>query len=69
MFDQHLYVQAKLDDLNRGVIRHQQQRAADPRAEAPRTGVGIRHEVFRRIAGDDEPRQRHSFWRRLTSAE
>jgi hypothetical protein len=33
-------------------------RAADPKAEVPRTGVGLVHEVFRRIAEGERPAPR-----------
>ena len=32
--------------------------AADPKAEVPRTGVGMVHEVFRRIAEGERPAAR-----------
>ena len=67
MFNEELYVRTKLADLYREPAVPRWPRAADPEAEVPRTGVGVRHEVFRRIAGDGV-RARPSFWRRLRFA-
>jgi len=68
MLEQEFYVRAKLDDLRRGlVIAERRRQAADPGAEVERTGVGVRHEVFRRMVGDPAPRRR-PFWRRFLIA-
>lgn len=66
MFDQELYVRDKLMDMRREAsVRSLRRQAADPNAEIPRTGVGLRHEVFRRIVGDEAPRGRgFAFFRR-----
>jgi hypothetical protein len=61
-----VYVREKLADMERHVRRWEREKAADPRAEIPRTGIGIKHEVFRRIVGDAQPK-RPPLWRRLTA--
>jgi hypothetical protein len=65
-----LYAREKLSDLDRRArqprIERVDVRAPLAGADVPRTGVGLRHEVFRRIAGDARP-ARPSFWRRLTA--
>ena len=67
MLEQELYVRAKLDDLRRYTVVRDEPRVVDEGAEVPRTGVGVRHEVFRRIAGDRQP-ERAPLWRRIVFA-
>jgi hypothetical protein len=55
MFEQ-IYVEEKLRELQGWRVRAaEHHRHADPRAEVPRTGVGLVHEVFRRIAEGERP--------------
>jgi hypothetical protein len=56
MFTQ-IYVEEKLREIKqREASVRERSRHADPNAEVPRTGVGLVHEVFRRIA---EPEPAH----------
>ena len=66
---EHAYVNEKLANVGRPVRRWEREKPADPLAEVPRTGIGIKHEVFRRIVGDPQPRRpkRQPLWRRLTA--
>ena len=54
-----IYAEEKLRELRAARIDANVRRvAADPKAELPRTGVGLVHEVFRRIAEGERPAPR-----------
>ena len=52
MFGDQIFVEARIWELERSIRRARPERHTRgiPEADAPRTGVGIVHEVFRRIA-------------------
>jgi hypothetical protein len=52
MFGEQVFVEAKIWELERSIraSRPQRHNPGIPEADAPRTGVGLVHEVFRRIA-------------------
>jgi hypothetical protein len=49
MFGGQIFIEAKIYELERSQRRQRQVRS-NPDAETPRSGVGLIHEVFRRIA-------------------
>jgi hypothetical protein len=62
-----IYAEEKLRELRSARVDSRLRRVvADPNAEVKRTGIGIVHEVFRRIVEDDGPvarPQRRLGWR------
>lgn len=59
MLAEVIYAEEKIREARRARIAADVRRMpADPKAEVPRTGVGLVHEVFRRIAEGERPAPR-----------